>query len=88
MSMNKQGKRIYSNIGFKITLDLGDQVTIFLDFTLSISDGTFQPYRKPFFLINFNKYKLRPPISYFKNILTITQKRLTSLSFLIFPGHL
>ena len=40
-------------MGFKFTLELGNQVTNFLDVTLSLSDGNFRPYRKPNFLMNF-----------------------------------
>ena len=34
-------------MGYKITFDLGNQVTNFLDITLGLSDGNFRHYRKP-----------------------------------------
>ena len=46
---------IMSDIGFKITLDLGKQVTDFLDDTLNLSDNTFCPYREHNYLINLCK---------------------------------
>ena len=40
----KQVFKVLSDIGFKITLDLGDLVTDFLNVTLNLSDGTIRPY--------------------------------------------
>ena len=51
----KQVFKVMPDIGFKITLDLGNQETGFLDVTLNPSDGTFRPYRKLNCLINFIK---------------------------------
>ena len=50
---SKQVFKVMSDIGFKITLHLGNQVADFLDVTLNLSHGTFRPYQKPNCLINF-----------------------------------
>ena len=50
--IRKQVFKVLSDMGFKITLDLGNQVTGFLDVSLNLSDGTFRPYRKLNCLIN------------------------------------
>ena len=77
----KQVFKVMSDIGFKITLDLGNQVTDFLDVTLNLSDGTFRPYRKPNCLINFINSNSDHPRHIKKSIPIMTQKRLSSLSF-------
>ena len=69
-----------SDIGFKITLDLGNQATNFLDVTLNLSDSTFRPYRKPNCLINFINKNSDHPHHIKKAIPIMTQKRLSSLS--------
>ena len=43
----KEVFKIISNKNFKNVLDLGNQVTNFVDVTLSLSNGTFRPYQKP-----------------------------------------
>ena len=45
--------KLISEIGFKITLDLGSCQTNFLDVTLNLSINTFRPYRKSNSLLNF-----------------------------------
>ena len=42
-----------SDIGFKLTLEIGAQITNFLDITLNLSNNTYRPYRKPNSLLNF-----------------------------------
>ena len=42
-----------SDIGFKITLEIGAQITNILDVTLNLSNNTHRPYRKPNSLLNF-----------------------------------
>ena len=78
--IRKQVFKVMSDIGFKITLDLGNQVTDFLDVTLNLSDGTFRPYRKPNCLINFININSDHPRHIKKAIPVMTQKRLSSLS--------
>ena len=58
-------------MGFKITLDIGNQVTNFLDVTISLSDGSFRPYRKPnCFMNKIYEQKLQPPFIISKTKLT------------------
>ena len=76
----KQVFKVMSEIGFKITLDMGKQVTDFLDVTLNLSDGAFRPYRKQNCLINFINSNSDHPRHIKKAILIMTQKRLSSLS--------
>ena len=71
---------VMSDIGFKITFDLGNQVTHFLDVTLNLSDGTFRPYQKSNCLINFINLNSDHPRHIKKAIPIMTQKRLSSLS--------
>ena len=75
----KQVFKVMSEIGFKITLDLGKQVTDFLDVTLNLSDGAFRPYRKQNCLINFINSNSDHPRHIKKTIPIMTQKRLSSL---------
>ena len=78
--IRKQTFKIMSDIGFKITLDIGKQVTNFLDVTLNLSDGTFRPYRKPNSLINFININSDHPKHIKKALPIMTQKRLSCLS--------
>ena len=76
----KQLFKVMSEIGFKITLDLGKQKANFLDVTLNLSDGTFRPYRKPNSLINFININSDHPKQVKKSLPIMTQKRLSNLS--------
>ena len=78
--IRKQVFKVMSDIGFKFSLDLGNQVTDFLDVFLNLYDGTFRPYRKPNCLIKFINVNSDYPRHIKKAIPIMTHERSSSLS--------
>ena len=72
--------KLMTEIGFKITLDLGSYKTDFLDVTLNLSNNTFRPYRKPNSLLNFININSDHPHHIKKCLPKMTEKRLSALS--------
>ena len=68
------------NLGFKITLDIGNVTTNFLDVTFVLHNGSFMPYRKPNSEILYvNNYSNHPP-HVKKQIPKMLERRLSALS--------
>ena len=78
--IKKSTFRLMSDIGFKITLEIGAQITNFLDVTLNLSNNTYRPYRKPNSLLNFININSDHPHHVKKCLPVMTQKRLSTLS--------
>ena len=72
--------KLMSEIGFKITLDLGSCQTDFLDVTLNLTNNTFRPYRKPNSLLNFININSDHPYHIKRCLPKMTEKRLSALS--------
>ena len=78
--IKKSTFKLMSDIGFKITLEIGAQITNFLDVTLNLSNNTHRPYRKPNSLLNFININSDHPYHIKKCLPVMTQKRLSTLS--------
>ena len=78
--IKKSTFKLMSDIGFKITLEIGAQITNFLDVTLNLSNNTHRPYRKPNSLLNFINISSDHPYHIKKCLPVMTQKRLSTLS--------
>ena len=72
--------QIFNNIGLKITTQINLKSTNFLDITLNLSNGTYQPYRKPNDEpLYINKRSNHPP-AILKQLPMSINKRISNLS--------
>ena len=82
-SLERLKKKItskFKEVGFRITIDIGDMKTNFLDITLDIANNRYSPYRKPNSRILYINKKSNHP-KYIKNAIpTMIQRRLVNLS--------
>ena len=76
----KQLCKNFSNFGFKITLQTNMKIVNFLDITLNLNDGTYQPYRKPNNDPIYINNKSNHPPSIVKQLPTSINKRISKLS--------
>lgn len=78
--LKKQISRIFSEEGLKVAIEANKKVVDFLDITLNLSDGTYQPFMKPNnHLLYVNRHSNHPP-SVLKNIPESINRRLSNLS--------
>lgn len=68
------------DLGFRITLDIGNVTANFLDATFMLYDGNFMPYRKPNSEIVYVNNKSNHPPHIKKQIPKMLEKRLSALS--------
>ena len=69
-----------AEIGFRITIDVGQMKTNFLDVTLDLSKGSYSPFRKPNSKILYINSKSNHPMHIKKALPGMIEKRLNSLS--------
>ena len=82
---HKQGTRkdftkIFKDIGLKITAEANLKVVSFLDITLNLSTGLYQPCRKPNDQPRYVNVKSNHPPTILKNLPSAIGKRLSSIS--------
>ena len=78
--LKKNTIKIFNELGFKITIDIGATKCNFLDISLDTANNTFKPYQKENSSTNYiNKYSNHPSIIK-KNLPKMIEKRLNRLS--------
>ena len=78
--LKKKIIRLFSDAGFKITIQTGDTVTNFLDVTLNLRNNTFSPFRKPNATIQYVHCSSNHPPHVKRALPGMIERRLTSLS--------
>ena len=78
--LSKRIRRIFSNVGFKITIETGAVTTDFLDVTLDLRNGRYHPYRKPNSNISYIHRSSNHPSHIKKALPKMIGKRLSALS--------
>ena len=79
-NIKKKICQIFSNNGLRITIEANKQIINFLDVTLNLKKGTFQPYTKPDTILQYVHRESNHPITTAKHIPIGINKRLSSLS--------
>jgi hypothetical protein len=72
--------QIFKDIGLKITIDTNLKIVNFLDVTLNLSSGQYQPYRKPNDSPLYINTKSNHPPNILKNLPASIERRLSDLS--------
>ena len=70
----------FSDLGLKITISTNLLATDFLDLTLNLPSGTYQPYRKPNDVPTYVHWQSNHPPSILKNIPAAVSRRITDTS--------
>ena len=78
--LTKKIRRIFSDAGFKITIEIGSVATNFLDATFDLRNNNFHPFKKPNASINYIHRGSNHPDHIKKALPKMIQKRLSSLS--------
>ena len=78
--LKKKIIKLMKDIGFKITINIGQIRTNFLDVSLDLYHNNYKPYRKPNSHLNYINYNSNHPQHIKKQLPKMIEKRLNSLS--------
>ena len=78
--IKKQTIKIFKDIGFKITIDIGATSCNFLDIALDIANNEYKPYHKEKLKIKYIDQNSNHPYIIKKNLPTMIQNRIIKLS--------
>ena len=79
-SIKKDLCTLFNNYGLKITMEANKKIVNFLDVTLNLSTGKYQPYSKPNNVPLYVHSKSNHPPNILRNIPLSINKRLTEIS--------
>ena len=72
--------KVFNNNGLKITIEANKKVVNFLDVTLNLNKGSYEPYAKPNNTPLYVHHESNHPDSILKNIPLAINKRLSEIS--------
>ena len=76
----KKTIKLFNEIGFKITIDIGATTCNFLDTTLNLTDDEYKPYRKENSDVKYINNKSNHPLIIKKNLPELIETRINRLS--------
>ena len=78
--LSKKIRKLFADIGFQVTIETGAVTTNFLDVTLSLKSGSYNPYRKPNSALSYIHRGSNHPPNVNKALPKMIQNRLVALS--------
>ena len=79
-NIKKKTIKLFSDIGFKITIDVGSTICNFLDTTLDMTNNLYKPYRKENSEVRYINNKSNHPKIIKKNLPAMIERRINKLS--------
>ena len=79
-NIKKKTIKLFSDIGFKITIDVGSTICNFLDTTLDMTNNLYKPYRKENSEVRYINNKSNHPKIIKKNLPAMIERRINRLS--------
>ena len=79
-NIKKKTIKLFNDIGFKITIDVGTTVCNFLDTTLNLTNNIYKPYRKENSEVRYINNKSNHPKVIKRNLPAMIERRINKLS--------
>jgi hypothetical protein len=78
--IKKDFQKTFQNHGLEIVIECNVKIVNYLDVTLNLTNGTFQPYRKPDNITSYIHTQSNHPPNIIKQVPLAIEKRISNLS--------